>query len=160
MTNETVDPMSMHEQRSSDLARFVRGAALPHRRTEPMASCLSAKVRATATGRTHPAVRHLSPTAVASADEQDSRPAESAQPRHRLPAAVRRRAGPLSQRLVTPSPSVLPLREHLRSEAVVVHAPIVRSDPSGTDKTATALPPGTDPVPTDQTQIEQANDWR
>ena len=160
MTNETVDPMSMHEQRSSDLARFVRGAALPHRRTEPMASCLSAKVRATATGRTHPAARHPSPTAVASADEQDSRPAESAQSRHRLPAEACRRAGPLSQRLVTPTASALPLREHLRSEAVAVHAPIVRSGSPGTHEIATAPPRGTDPVPTDEIETEQGNDWR
>ena len=152
--------MSIHELRSTDLARFLRGAALPHRKTEPMASWLSGRVRATATYRTFPGARHPSPTAIASTDEHDPRPAEFAQPRHRLPAEARRRAGPLPQPLVTPSPSELPLREHLQSAAVAVRAPIVRSCPRETDKTATALAPDSDPVPTDDTETEQASDWR
>ena len=125
-----------------------------------MASCLSARVRATASGRTCPGARYPSPTAVPSAGEQDPRPGEFAQQRHRLPAEVRRRAGHLPQRLVTPSPSALRLREHLRSEAVAVHAAIICSGPRETAKTTAALAPDTDPVPTDDTETEHANDWR
>ena len=47
--------MSTHELRSTDLARFVRGAALPHRQTEPMAS----RLRAGAQPAEHPA--HTTP---------------------------------------------------------------------------------------------------
>ena len=51
--------MNTHELRSTDLARFVRGAALPRRQTEPMASRLRAMVRATATGRICPGARSV-----------------------------------------------------------------------------------------------------
>ena len=152
VTNEPDDPMSIQEQPNVDLARLVRAADLLRWLTGPTASCLDGRVRATATDRTCPGARYPSRTEVA--------PTEAPRSRRRLPAEARRRSGPRRERVVTPLPPALPLREHLRSQAVPVHSPIVRSDPSGTDKTATALPPGTDPVPTDQTQIEQANDWR
>ena len=158
VTNEPDDPMSTHEQPSVDLARLVRAADLLRWLTGPTVSCLDGRVRATATDRTCPGARFPSRTEVASADGQNRHPTEAPRSRRRLPAEARRRSGPRRERLVTASPPALPLREHLRSQTVPVHAPIVRSDPSGTDKTATACPPGTNPVPTDHTQIEQAND--
>ena len=160
VTNEPDDPMSIHEQPNVDLARLVRAADLLRWLTGPTASCLDGRVRATATDRTCPGARYPSRTEVAPADGQNRHPTEAPRSRHRLPAEARRRSGPRRERVVTPLPPALPLRDHLRSQAVPVHSPIVRSDPSGTDKTATAHPPGTDPVPTDQTQIEQADDWR
>ena len=141
--------MSTHEQPSVDLARLVRAADLLRWLTGPTVSCLDGRVRATATDRTCPGARYPSRTEVASADGQNRHPTEAPRSRRRLPAEARRRSGPRRERLVTASPPALPLREHLRSQAVPVHEPIVRSDPSGTDKTATACPPGTDPVPTD-----------
>ena len=160
VTNETVDPMSMHELRGTDLEHFVRGAALPRWQTEPMASRLSARLRATATGRTCQGARHPSPTAVASIDGQNPRPAKFFQPLHRLPAEAFRRSGPVLQRLATPSPSALPLRGLLRSAAVAAQAPIVRSDPRETDMSTAVLASDTNRGPTDDTETEQANDWR
>ena len=152
--------MNMHEQTGADLARFVRASDVLRWLTGPTVSCQDGPVRATATGRTRPGAHYPSRTEVASADAQNRHPNEAPRSRRRLPEEARRRSGPRWERVVTPSPPALPLREHLRSEVVPVHAPIVRSDPTGTDKTATARPRGTDPVPTEHTQIEQANDWR
>ena len=161
MRNETVNPVSMHGLRSSDLARFDRGAALPRRQTSPMASRLRARVRATARGRICSGARHPSPTAVASADELDPPgPGKYSPPRHRLPADARRRSGSVLQRLATPSPSALRLRELLRSAAVAAQAPIVRSGPRETDMSTAVLASDTNRGPTDDTETEQANDWR
>ena len=91
--------------------------------------------------------------------DKDHRPAEAPRSARCRPAEARRRAGSRRERLVTPSLPALPLREHLQSEAVAVHASNVDSRPPGTDKPISALPPGTDSVPTDHTQIEQENDW-
>ena len=69
--------MSMQEQPSADLVRFVHAAdALPCQ-TGPAVSCLDGRARATATARTCPGARYPSWTEVASADGQDRRSAEA-----------------------------------------------------------------------------------
>ena len=133
--------MNMHEQPGADLPGFVHASDLLRWLTGPTVSCQDGSVRATATGRTCPEAGYPSCTEIASADAQNRHPTEAPWPHCRLPAEARHRSGPRRERLVTPSPPALPLREHLRSEAVRVHGPIVRSDPSGTDKTATARSP-------------------
>ena len=87
VTNESDDPMSIHEQPSVGLARLVRAADLLRWLTGPTVSCLDGRVRATATDRTCPGARYPSRTEVASADGQNRHPTEAP----RSPSSLTRR---------------------------------------------------------------------